>query len=189
MLRKKGPKKLIYEFVRYIKDNQDSTIAIKQRLEKLKIVDVDLNAKMYRGRTLMHYAVLLNKKNMIKLFIKQGVNPNIADDDFYTPLHLAIQKKYFHSANELLKHKVDVNAGAEFEQTPLHLAVIHGNIDLAKLLIENGADILLIDEKNNYPIDYAIDEKDMKMINFLLSKQKVDETRINQIEKISKEKR
>jgi protein phosphatase 1 regulatory inhibitor subunit 16B len=189
MIRKKGPKKLLYDFVRYIKDNQDSTIAIKHRLSKLVEADVDLNAKMYRGRTLMHYAVMLNKKSMIKLFIKNGVNPNIADDDFYTPLHLAISKKYYHAARELLKHKVDINAGAEFEQTPLHIAVISGNIDLVKLLLDYGADNLMIDEKSNYPIDYAIDEKDIKMIHYLLTKQKVDDVRLNQIEKIYKEKR
>lgn len=189
MIRKKGSKKLLYEFVRYLKDNQDSTIAIKHRLHKLDEADVDLDAKMYRGRTLMHYAVMMNKKNMIKLFIKSGVNPNIADDDFYTPLHLAISKRYYHAAKELLRHDVDLNAGAEFEQTPLHIAVISGNLDLVKLLIDHGADYLMIDEKNNYPIDYAIDEKDVKIINYLLSKQSIDDVRQKQIDKIYKEKR
>jgi len=189
MLKRKGPKKLLYEFVRYIKDNQDSTIAIRHRLVKLNAEDVDLNGKMYRGRTLMHHAVALNKKNMIRLFIKHGVNPDIADDDFLTPLHLAVMKNFHHAAKELLKHDVDINAGAEFEQTPLHFAAITGNVDLAKMLIDNKADILLIDEKNNYPIDYAIDEKDVRMIQFLLTKQTVDETRMKLIEKIYKEKR
>ena len=68
---------------------------------------------------------------------------------------------------ELLKHEVDINAPGEFEQTPLHLAVINGNIDIVELLVENGADVELVDEKNQNALDYAIDEKNEKIFNFL----------------------
>ncbi len=59
----------------------------------------------------------------------------------------------------LVNYGCDLNIGSELEQAPLHLIAISGNIDMVKYLVEHGADILLLDEINNLPIDYAIDEK------------------------------
>ena len=68
--------------------------------------------------------------------------------------------------------EIDINALGEFEQTPLHLAVIKGNLDIIKLLINHGADLMLVDEKNLTPLDYAIDEKNEKITKYLQSSMK-----------------
>ena len=84
----------------------------------------------------------------------------------------------------LLDYGADINCPRELEQTPLHLAVISGNLEMVKYLVERGADISLIDEINNLPIDYAIDEKDEDVIKYLLTKQRVDEKRLEKISTI-----
>ena len=58
----------------------------------------------------------------------------------------------------------------EFEQTPLHLAVICGNLKMTKVLIKNGADVLLVDEKNLSVLDYAKDEKNNIIVDYLIKK-------------------
>jgi ankyrin repeat protein len=63
--------------------------------------------------------------------------------------------------------KADIDIPGEFEQTPLHLAVIKDNVELIKLFVSNGADITLVDEKNLTALDYAKDENNIDIIEFL----------------------
>ncbi len=37
---------------------------------------------------------------------------------------------------------------------------------MVKFLISKGADYMLLDERNNLPIDYAIDEADVDIIKY-----------------------
>ena len=66
----------------------------------------------------------------------------------------------------------------------MHLAVVSGNLDVIKYLVDQGAELFLADENNNLPIDYAIDEKDEKVIKYLLTKQEVDDERKKKIDEI-----
>jgi ankyrin repeat protein len=166
-INKKSPKREVNQIIRDLKDNVDSIAQIKLKLQAIIENGGDINTKLYRGRTLMHYAVHYNRKGLIKLFYRFGVNAEICDDDYNTPLHYAIIKGNYQAAKELLKLSVDVNLPAEFDQTPLHMAVLKGNRDLVKLLIDNGADPSLVDEKNFTALDYAYDEKDKDLSGYL----------------------
>lgn len=64
------------------------------------------------------------------------------------------------------------------------MAVINGNIDIIRYLVDNGAELFLADENNNLPIDYAIDENDLKIIKYFLAKQEVDDSRKEKIKEI-----
>ena len=152
--------------VREIKSKQFSAAALKHKIKKYQSDGFDLNTTVYRGRTLMHYAVKANAKGLVRILDQLGVNAQICDDDYNTPLHYAIMNNCYQAIKELLKTSIDINAAGEFEQTPLHLAVISGNLDIVRLLVNNGADIGLVDEKNQTALDYAEDEGDEKIINF-----------------------
>ena len=143
---------------------------LKKFRKKVKMAldeGIDINSKIYRGRTLLHYAVKYNSKGIIRILVQLGANPNICDDDFNTPLHYGISKNNYVAVKELIKRGADVNIPGEFDQSPLHSAVLTGNLDIIKLLLENGADLSQVDERNLTAIDYAKDEKDEKIIVFL----------------------
>ena len=76
--------------------------------------------------------------------------------------------------------------GAELEQTPLHFAVINGNLEIVTYLVENGADVLVLDEINNLPIDYAIDEADIEIINYFKEYQELSLDRYEKIENLER---
>ena len=162
-------KQILRDIVREIKRKPSSTGALKSKLKRAIQSGVDVNQPLYRGRTLMHYAVKANAKGTVRILGELGVDARVCDLDYNTPLHFAILHDCYYAIKELLKLEIDINALGEFEQTPLHLAVIKGNLDIIKLLINHGADLMLVDEKNLTPLDYAIDENNEKIIKYLQS--------------------
>lgn len=165
----KTKRQILGDLLREVKYSTD-TKKLRKSLENAQKIGIDINSKIYRGRTLLHYAVKKNSKSFIRLLIKTGINPNICDDDYNTPLHYAINKNNYGAVKELIKRKADINIPGEFDQTPLHLAVLSGNLDIIKLLLESGADINQVDERNLTALDYAKDEKDERIIVFLEKK-------------------
>ncbi|MFY9422090.1 MAG: ankyrin repeat domain-containing protein [Bacilli bacterium] len=183
-MSKRGEKKRFMEFVKSVKQNPFRYYYIKSSLAKMKDEEIEVNTQDYNGRTLLHLALKLNNLRLFNLFLKSGVNPDLADINAETPLHRAVLDGKINFIRSLIKNGCEINITGEQEQSPLHLAVVSGNLDIIKLLVDSGADLLLADESNNLPIDYAIDEKDEKVIRYLLSKQEVDEERMNKIREI-----
>lgn len=165
-------RKIIKELAQELKKENQNLAKLKTFIKQSVKLKIDLNSRIYKGRTLMHYAVLGNNSGVISLLAKSGVNANVCDDNYNTPLHFAVDHNSYYAVLELLKlDNIDINALGEFDQTPLHRAVIGGNIDIIKLLINKGADSLMVDEKNESPLDYAKDEGDLMIINYLIEVQ------------------
>ena len=186
-MAKRGTKKRFLEFVKCVKQDPHRYFYIKSTLIKLKEADVDINTQVYGGSTLLHVAMKLNNLKLFNLFIKSGVNVTLANEAGEPPLHRAVIEGRMNFIKSLVNNNCDLNLGGEMEQTPLHLAVINGNLEIVKYLVDHGAEIMVIDEINNLPIDYAIDEQDVKIIKYFLTKQDVDDTRMEKIKKILEE--
>lgn len=180
----KGNRKLINEYMGLVKANVKKYALIQQRSNKLISEGVDISTQGNGGNTLLHLAVSLENEKLLTLFLKLGVKVNLANDIWDAPIHKAVSKGNLKLVKLLLDYGADINCPREQEQTPLHLAVICGNIKMVKFLVEAGADLELLDEIDNLPIDYAIDEQDEEVIRYFLSKQKVDEKRLEKISTI-----
>jgi ankyrin repeat protein len=168
-------REIMKSLVHEIKTQSHSTQTLKINIKEAQRLGFDFNTRYYASRTLLHYATIVDACGIISLLIKFGLNPNLCDERYKTPLHMAVELGRYWVIKELLKHNVDINAPGEFEQTPLHLAVINGNLDIVSLLVENGADIELVDEKNQSALDYAIDEKNEQIYNYLKNELKKKE--------------
>ncbi|HKM29975.1 MAG TPA: ankyrin repeat domain-containing protein [Bacilli bacterium] len=181
-MTKRGDKKKFKDFVNAVKQDPHRYFYIKSTLTKLKEEEIDVSTQGYLGQTLLHVALKLNDIKLFNLFIKAGVNINIANEYGDTPLHKAVNDGKIKFIRALANSGCDLNIGASQEQTPLHLAAINGNIEIVKYLVDHGADVDMLDETNCLPIDYAIEEKDEKMIIYFMSKQELDQERKDQID-------
>ena len=159
---------IIRKIAMEIKNNTLPPLRLVKILGQLKEYNIDPNTRIYKGRTLLHYAILGNNISIVKTLCEFGVNINLCDDNYNTPLHFAIIQNSYLMVKELIQIQgIDLNSLGEFDQTPLHKAVIMGNLKIIKLLVESGADTLMVDEKNASPLDYAKDEENQIIIDYL----------------------
>ena len=117
---------------------------------------------------------------MISL-LSRGLDPN-GTTDFYRPVAIAIQKERWDIVKDLIvKYKIDINIPIKMNGltwTLLESAVSHDDFDIVRLLLDYGADInacgLCIGfpdtSPGSYPLTFAIGNKNIAMVKFLLSK-------------------
>lgn len=162
---------MLTEIIKEIKSGQCKLSQVKKLVHEMKELNIDINSKKYRGKTLLHYAVCAHEDRVAEFLIKEGLNPEICDDNYNTPLLQAIINNDLKMVKTLVSSGASLSTTGEFEQTPLHLGVVTNNLDIIKYLIEQGADQDMVDEKNLRPIDYAIDEKNQEIIDFLANQE------------------
>lgn len=81
----------------------------------------NINKKNSYGKSLLHYAILRRKSEIINLLIKNQANIDIKDNEGNTPLHLATYYGYFSVVKLLLENGACVNLHNDKGQTPLNL--------------------------------------------------------------------
>ncbi|EAY17234.1 ankyrin repeat protein, putative [Trichomonas vaginalis G3] len=108
----------------------------------------NINAKVERGETALHYATLNNSKETAEFLISHGANINEKDNDGETALHLAALNNYTETAEVLISHGANINEKNEFLRTALHYAAEYDNgKETAEVLISHCANI---NEKDEY---------------------------------------
>ena len=128
-----------------------------EMMEALLAKGADINAKLDRGLTALHFSAMSGNLPAIKFLVERGVDLEIYDRGCYgTALHIAINLggnpevvKY------LVKQGADINRPFSFDNTPLHLVSIKGYTDLARFLVEQGADVNAANEYRHTAIYYA----------------------------------
>ncbi|CAK7324876.1 unnamed protein product [Dovyalis caffra] len=81
----------------------------------------------------------------LKRLIGAGADPNKADYDRRSPLHIAASKGYEDITVLLIEQRVDVNLSDKFGNTPLLEAIKGGHDDVASLLVKAGASLTIDD--------------------------------------------
>lgn len=163
-------KKMFINIIHTFRDYPSHLALIKKTIRTQLANGFDINTKYLKGKTLAHYVVKYNVTGLYLYLLKCGLNLDICDDNYDTPLIYAVKNNRIILVKELIKCFVDINLAGEFEATPLHLAVSEGHAEIVELLLKSGADVSLVDERNQSALDYAIDEKNDQILNLLKNK-------------------
>lgn len=102
----------------------------------------DKESKDRENRSLIHYAVLADNKEAVKLLLEHNVQVNVRDNRGWTPLHYAAQNYLTEIGRLLIKAGAIIDAKDDYGNTPLWRAVFasQGKGDFIHLLLENDAD-------------------------------------------------
>ena len=83
--------------------------------------DTDLNS-MSDGKTALCCSVRNKNHRLMKMLLEGGANPNLADMEKKSPLHLAFRQKDLKGIFLLVDFKADLNVGDSNNNTPLFFA-------------------------------------------------------------------
>ncbi|CAB0030544.1 unnamed protein product [Trichogramma brassicae] len=108
---------------------------------------LQVNAPDKKSRTPLHLALANNNRKAAEALLRRHANPDFADDDGYTALHVickrdkddGLLKEFFKMIDDVRK-TVNVDARNKEGNTPLHLAAAGGKLKLVELLLERQAD-------------------------------------------------
>ncbi len=111
-----------------------------------EIVNYLLQNAADQSKSAEYFTIAVNKNYLatLKTLIKNGLNPNVIDEEKNTLIHISCIKNYYAVTKELIEtNKIDINAFNEDGMSPLMyvVKVKRKDIKMCQLLVENGADV------------------------------------------------
>ena len=80
--------------------------------------------------------------------------------------HVQNEKEHLAHLKKILVSGADIQATDSFKMTSLHQAVISDNVSLINLLVEQGASIYARVEKNETPLDIALQRDSHTLVTY-----------------------
>ena len=134
----------------------------------------DVNTSLPNNSTLLSFAVIENKPDLVKFLLDRGAKVNVQQIQGFTPLNECALQQVNNTAQQqtnsvkiaemLLSHGADPNLGTI---ATLKTACQSNNFELVKLLVKYGADVNIRGNQNNTPLMYC---RSFRFIEFLISK-------------------
>ncbi|KAG2667744.1 hypothetical protein I3760_15G129700 [Carya illinoinensis] len=155
----------------------DGQIILNNLLEgngpNLQTKILESNITLYIGQHESELAVRVNcaaydgDSHRLKRLIRAGANPNKADYDGRSPLHIAASKGYEDIACFLIEQGVGINISDHFGNTPLLEAIKNGHDQVASLLVKAGA-TLVVDDAGGFLCTTVV-RRDVDLLKRVLS--------------------
>ncbi|CAB0042001.1 unnamed protein product [Trichogramma brassicae] len=116
------------------------------------------------GDSLLHLALEKPNKEGAKLLLRSGANPNLANKDGLTPLHIMCVFPFrikdlaeiFLEINNDKSQTLQIDARDKNGDTPLHIAMQMGCEEMIEFLLRNGADPNIVNNEGSTPLHYFV---------------------------------
>ncbi|XP_068789647.1 protein phosphatase 1 regulatory subunit 16A [Struthio camelus] len=125
-------------------------------------------------------AAARNDIEEVRQFLRNGISPNLYNEDGLTALHQCCIDDYGDVVKLLLEAGADVNACDSELWTPLHAAATCGHLHLVELLIKHGANLLAVNSDGNMPYDLCEDEVTLDCIETAMAEQGITQEKIEE---------
>ena len=103
----------------------------------------------------MVHAITRNKLKLVQQTLNQGYNPDFADFDGETALHLAIDWGHTQIVRLLVSMGASTEVTDNLDNTPLHRAVMNENDEIVSLLLKAKAQVTCRNCSRQTPLDIA----------------------------------
>jgi ankyrin repeat protein len=147
--------------------------------------DIDLNVQDEYNNTLIHYAVIFNQEEIIKLLLSYECNLDYIDIDGKTILYYPIKYGYNNILKILLnnsKHIVGVpinNIKDKNNNSPLHYASLYNNYEATDFLLDIDTNCNIVNDDGNTPLHIAVINNNINNINLLLKNKDIQVNLLN----------
>ena len=125
----------------------------------------------------LHYAVVLERAEMVEYLLKHGASPNKPMDRFnhVTPYQYACKAEDSDILKSFLTRGCNANEIGDWtydqramrNSSPLHAAVVHNNYEATELLIQYGACVNAKNDDGETPLDVAIYRGHLDIVKLL----------------------
>ncbi|CAB0033789.1 unnamed protein product [Trichogramma brassicae] len=131
----------------YADDEDRVRMLIEISNEENKPVVVDARDKL--GRTPLHLALARGNGQVVKYLLKLGADPNLADENGFSPLHVVSKDLYddaefltlFCDVSKEVNRPLQLDAQDKNGRTPLQWAVANLFLNVVDVLVDQGADL------------------------------------------------
>ena len=126
------------------------------------------------GRRWIINAIDTGSVRAVEWMLSRGVDLAFRDEEGYTPLHSAIDRRgpiRLEMLEQLLRAGAPVNLKGINDWTPAHMAAARDDVDALRLLVRFGADLSMRTEIDDYatPLEEARTLRCRKAVNYLKS--------------------
>nr|CAD7570710.1 unnamed protein product [Timema californicum] len=131
---------------------------IRSRFKKIPCVSLTnvwhmVKKPLYERK--LSVAASMNNVDLVRTWLEQGVDPNCADSQGRTPLHLAASRGFSEVVRLLLEGGADPNKRDSLGNTPLHLAACTNHVAVVTLLLKAGTNVNCSDYYGRSPLQLA----------------------------------
>lgn len=108
-------------------------------IEMFKLKALDINAKDFRGRNALYWAILKNKTDMIKKLLELNISTEVSPN--FSAINFAVYQDNVKAIKSLRNCGISINEIDNINSTPLIHAILYNKPNSIKYLIENGANL------------------------------------------------
>lgn len=128
---------------------------------------IDIDAKGYRGKTPLIFAIDEKQIPTARLLIRRGAREDKSDEDGRSPLFIAAEQGLDVVVKEILKKTKNLDVQNAEGETALSVAAAKGHENVVKLLLDSKADRDLANKFGDTPLDLAVEGHHEKIVEML----------------------